>query len=59
MTTNPGYTALGWIVWQIGRRIARHKLAENRVKVGATAAIVLMLAAGAAVALASRDSSDE
>jgi hypothetical protein len=59
MTTNPGYTALGWIVWQIGRRVARRKLAENRVKVGATAAILLMLAAGAAVAVASRERSEE
>jgi hypothetical protein len=57
--TNPGYTALGWIVWQIGRRIARRKIAENRVKVGAAVAVALTLAAAAAVALAGRSGEDE
>lgn len=45
-----GYTILGWIVWQIGSRVAKRKLAENRVKVGAAAAIALVLVAGLAAA---------
>jgi hypothetical protein len=45
-----GYTVLGWIVWQIGSRVAKRKLAENRVKVGAAAAIALVLVAGLAAA---------
>ncbi|MEA2373934.1 MAG: hypothetical protein QOD53_397, partial [Thermoleophilaceae bacterium] len=43
-----GYTVLGWIVWQIGSRVAKRKLAENRVKVGAAAAVALVLVAGMA-----------
>jgi hypothetical protein len=45
-----GYTVLGWIVWQIGSRVAKRKLAENRVKVGAAAAVALVLVAGMAAA---------
>jgi len=48
--SNPGYTLLGWVVWQIGRRVAKRKLAENRIKVGATAAVALVLVAGAVAA---------
>jgi sulfite exporter TauE/SafE len=43
---NSGYTILGWIVWQIGSRVAKRKLAENRVKIGAAAAIALVLLGG-------------
>jgi hypothetical protein len=45
-----GYTVLGWIVWQIGSRVAKRKLAENRVKVGAAAVVFLVLVAGLAAA---------
>jgi hypothetical protein len=48
--SSKGYTVLGWIVWQIGSRIAKRKLAQNRVKVGAAAAVVLVLVAGVAAA---------
>ena len=41
-----GYTVLGWIVWQIGSRVAKRKLAQNRVKVGAAGAVALVLIAG-------------
>ena len=47
-----GYTVLGWIVWQIGSRVAKRKMAENRVKLGAVAVIALVLAAGVAAARA-------
>ena len=50
--SSKGYTILGWIVWQIGSRVAKRKLAENRVKVGAAAAVVLVLVAGIAAARA-------
>ena len=42
------YTVLGWVVWQIGSRVARRKLAENRLKLGA--AVVIALAVGAGLA---------
>jgi hypothetical protein len=54
--THPGYTVLGWIVWRIGRRVARRKLAENRVKVGVAAALALGVVA---VVVAARSGSDD
>ena len=45
-----GYTVLGWIVWQIASRVAKRKIAQNRVKIGAAAAVVLVLVAGVAAA---------
>jgi hypothetical protein len=42
-----GYTVLGWLVWQIGRRVARRKVADNRAKLGAAAVVGLVLVAGA------------
>jgi hypothetical protein len=41
-----GYTVLGWAVWQIGSRVARRKMAQNRVKVGAVGVIALVLIGG-------------
>jgi sulfite exporter TauE/SafE len=41
-----GYTVLGWIVWQVGSRVAKRKLAQNRAKVGAAAVIALVLLGG-------------
>ena len=50
--SSKGYTILGWIVWQIGSRVAKRKLAQNRAKVGAAAVILLVLVAGLAAARA-------
>jgi hypothetical protein len=52
---NPGYTMLGWIVWQLGRRVARRKLEENRVRLGAAGAAALAVAAGIVLARARTD----
>jgi len=49
MTTR-AYTVLGWIVWQLGSRVAKRELAQNRVKLGAAAVVVLVLVAGLAAA---------
>jgi hypothetical protein len=51
-----GYTVLGWIVWQIGTRVARRKMAQNRVKLGALATIALVLVGGILAARATSDS---
>ena len=51
-----GYTVLGWIVWQIGSRVAKRKLAQNRVKLGAAGVVALVLVAGV---LAARSSGGE
>jgi hypothetical protein len=48
-----GYTVLGWIVWQIGKRIAACKMVQNRVKLGAAATVVLVLIGGVLAARAS------
>ncbi len=47
-----GYTVLGWLVWQIGSRVAKRKLAHNKAKIGAAGAIGLVLAGGAVAAKA-------
>jgi hypothetical protein len=52
-----GYTAIGWIVWQIGSRVAKRKIAQNRVKIGAAGVVVLVLLGG--VAAAKAGSSDD
>jgi len=41
-----GYTVLGWTVWQIGSRVARKKMAQNRAKLGAIGIIALVLIGG-------------
>ena len=46
------YTVLGWVVWQIGVRVAKRKLTQPRVKLGAAAVVALFLAAGLAAARA-------
>ena len=53
--TFKGYTLLGWVVWQIASRVARRKMAQNRVKLGAVGVIALVLVGGIAAARASGD----
>ncbi|HWH46078.1 MAG TPA: hypothetical protein VNT32_15270 [Thermoleophilaceae bacterium] len=50
--THRGYTVLGWIVWQVGSRVARRKMAQNRAKLGAVAIIMLVVLGGIAAARA-------
>lgn len=51
MTTR-GYTVLGWIVWQIASRVAKRKIAQNRVKLGAAGVVALVLIGGVIAAKA-------
>jgi hypothetical protein len=51
--TSTGYTVLGWLVWQIGSRVAKRKIAQNRVKLGAAGIVACVLIAGIAAARAS------
>lgn len=51
--SSKGYTILGWVVWQVASRVAKRKLAQNRVKVGAAAVVLLVLVAGLAAARSS------
>ena len=41
-----GYTFLGWVVWQLGSRLAKRQLAQNQAKVGAIGVIALVLIGG-------------
>ena len=51
--SSKSYTALGWIVWQIGSRVAKRKLSQNRSKLVAAGVVAAVVAAG--IALASND----
>ena len=47
-----GYTVLGWLVWQIGSRIAKRKIAQNKAKLGAAGVVALVLVGGVVAAKA-------
>jgi hypothetical protein len=49
------YTVLGWIVWQIASRVAKRKIQQNRVKLGAAGIVALVLVAGLAAAKSGTD----
>jgi hypothetical protein len=40
------YTVLGWIVWQIGKRLVSTKMAQTRAKLGAAGLVALVLVGG-------------
>ena len=50
------YSILGWVVWQIGSRVAKRKMAQNRTKIGAAGVIALVLVGGI---LAARGDSED
>ena len=50
-----GYTVLGWVVWQIASRVAKRKMRQKRAKVGAVAAVALVLVLGLAAARSSSE----
>ena len=41
-----GYTVLGWVVWQIASRVAKRKIQQNRVKLGAAGVVLLVVLGG-------------
>jgi hypothetical protein len=47
------YTVLGWLAWQIISRVARRKIEQNKVKLGAAATVFAVIAAGILAARAS------
>jgi hypothetical protein len=54
--TTKGYTVLGWLAWQVISRVAKRKIAQNKVKIGAGATVFAVIAAGILAARASSDS---
>jgi hypothetical protein len=57
MTTR-GYTVLGWLTWQIITRVAKRKIGQNKVKIGAAATVFAVIAAGLLAARASSSEGD-
>lgn len=53
-----GYTVLGWTVWQVGSRVAKRKMAQNRAKLGAAGVVLAILVAGVLAARAGTESGD-
>jgi hypothetical protein len=51
--TTKGYTVLGWLAWQIITRVAKRKIDQNKVKIGAAATVFAVVAAGILAARAS------
>ncbi len=49
------YTAIGWIVWQVGTRLAKRKAVQNKGKLGAGFAVALIVAGGILVAAGESD----
>jgi hypothetical protein len=41
-----GYTVLGWVVFQVATRVAKRKIFQNRVKLGAAGALLAVLVGG-------------
>jgi hypothetical protein len=53
--SSKSYTVLGWIVWQIASRVAKKKIKQNQVKLGAAGVVALVLVAGIAAAKSGSD----
>jgi hypothetical protein len=47
-----GYTVLGWVVWKIASRVAKKKISQNRMKLGAAGVVVAVLVGGVVAARA-------
>jgi hypothetical protein len=53
-----GYTVFGWLVWQLASRLAKYKIAQNRVKLGAAGIALGVLVAGVIAARSGSGSGD-
>jgi hypothetical protein len=53
-----GYTVIGWLTWQIARRVAKRKMSQNKVKLGAVATVLGVVVAGALAAKATTGDDD-
>lgn len=52
------YKVLGWAVWQVGSRVAKRKMAANRVRLGAAGVVVAVLLGGVLAARAAAGHDD-
>ena len=53
------YKVLGWVVWQVGSRVAKRKMAANRLQIGAAGIVAAVLVGGVLAARAATSDSDE
>ena len=53
-----GYTVLGWITWQVVSRVAKRKMGQNKLKLGAGAGLLLALIAALVAAWATSGDED-
>jgi len=54
-----GYKVLGWVVWQVGSRVAKRKMAANRLRIGAAGIVAAVLVGGVLAARAAKLDSDD
>jgi hypothetical protein len=52
------YTVLGWVVWQVGKRVAGRKMKQNKTKLGAGAVVAAVALAGLVAAKAATSGDD-
>lgn len=57
--TRTGYSILGWLVWQIGSRVAKRKVARNRVRLGAAGIAAAAVIAGVVFAARAASGGDD
>ena len=50
-----GYTVIGWVVWQIGSRVAKRKMAQNKLKLGAVGIVAAVVVGGVIAAKSAGD----
>ncbi len=54
-----GYKVLGWVVWQVGSRVAKRKMAANRLRIGAAGIVAAVLVGGVLAARAATSHSED
>ena len=54
-----GYTVLGWLTWQVAKRVGKRKMDQNKAKLGGGAAALGLLALGLIAAKATGGGDDD
>jgi len=52
------YTVLGWVVWQIGSRVAKKKIEQNKLQLGAAGVVAAVVVGGLIAAKAGGSDED-
>ena len=54
-----GYKVLGWAVWQVGSRVAKRKMAANRLRIGGAGIVAAVIVGGVLAARAANSTSED